>query len=156
MGRRSYVVFWILTVAWMGASALAYEMRYGWFVASALVWWGLVVMAIAGAYYAIQEAPAARVTGWLKRDLAINAAMVLLALFLILDGINGYVHTSLRSAGWIAFAMAAIHPIAVDLPHRRHQRDDPAGSPVPQYVPPACVWIDWTLAGLLLLALALL
>lgn len=156
MGRRSYIVFWVLTIAWMAASALAYEMRYGWFVASALVWWGLVVMTIAGAYYAIQEAPAARVTGWVKRDLAINAAIFLVSLFLILDGVNGYPHTSLRTAGWIVFAEAAIHPLAVDLPHRRRHRVDPAGSPVPQYVPPACLWIDWTLAGLLLVALLLL
>lgn len=150
MSRRSYFVFLALTVVWMTAAVLAYDVPYGWFVASAIVWWGLLVMAIATGYYAIQVAPAARVTPWLRRDLAINGALFLAVAFAILDGANGWRYASPATAGWIAFGVAAIHPLAVDLPHKSHHERDPAGSPVPMYVPPACLWIDWTLAALLL------
>lgn len=156
MGRRSYAVFLLLTVAWMAASALAYDVPYGWRMASAAIWWGLVVMVVATGYYMIQVAPAARVTPWLRRDFLVNAVLFLAIAFAILDGSNAWRYTSLRTAGWIALAAAALHPLVTDLPHKRHHEKDPAGSPVPQYVPPACLWIDWTLAALLLAALLLL
>ena len=56
----------------------------------------------------------------------------------------------------IAFLVAFVHPVLVDQPHANHHREDPAGSPVPQYLPPACAWIDWLTAALLLGALFLL
>lgn len=156
MSMRAYGAFLLLTVAWTAVAALGYEVPYGWLLANALVWWGLVVMAIAAAYYVIQEGPAARVTPWLKRDFAINVLILLAVLFAILDGAAGWRHLGLETAGWIAFGAAVLHPLAVDLPHKSHHEIDPAGSPVPQYVPLACLWIDWTLAGILLGALLLL
>lgn len=156
MSKRAYGAFLLLTVAWTAAAALAYEVPYGWLLANALIWWGLVVMAIATGYYLIQEAPAARVSPWLKRDFAINLVLLLAVLFAILDGAAGWRRLGLDVGGWIAFGAAVLHPLAVDLPHKSHHEIDPAGSPVPQYVPPACLWIDWTLAGILLGALLLL
>lgn len=156
MSRRAYAAFLVLTIGWIATSALAYDVPYGWLVADAIVWWGLVVMTIATGYYLIQEGPAARTRSWVRRDFAINGALLVVLLFLIMDGATGWRYASLRVAGWTAFAVAAVHPLAVDLPHRGRHADDPAGSPVPQYVPPACVWIDWTLAALLLGALLLL
>ena len=119
--------------------------------------YGLIALLIAfPAYYGIQEAPAARVTGWLKRDLAINFLLFLVVAFTLLDGIQGSIVLSLRASGAIAFLVAFVHPVLVDQPHARHHREDPAGSPVPQYLPPACLWIDWLTAALLLGALFLL
>ena len=153
---RSYALFLIVTAAWMTAATLAYPIPYGWYVASAAIWWGLLVMTIATGYYVIQVAPEARAVPWLGRDFLVNAALLLVLLFALLDGSMGWRYLSLGTAGWIAFGVAAIHPLAVDLPHRRHHELDPAGSPVPRYLPPACLWIDWTTAGLVLGALALL
>jgi hypothetical protein len=113
-------------------------------------------MLMATAYYGLQELPAARVTGWLKRDLAINFALFLLVAFTLLDGIQGSIVLGLRASGAIAFLAAFVHPVLVDQPHANHHRADPAGSPVPQYLPPACMWIDWLTAALLLAALFLL
>lgn len=148
MVRRSYIAFLLLTLAWLVAGVQLYGRSYGFDLARALVWWGLLVMAVAAGYYVIQEAPAARVSGWLRRDLAINAVLLLGLLFAILDGVNGYRWLGLRGAALVAFGSALLHPLLVDRPHQRRHRDDPAGSPVPQYVPPACLWIDWTLAAL--------
>lgn len=156
MSRRAYLAYLLLTAAWMTAAGFLYPMPYGWFVAGAIVWWGLITMVIATGYYIMQEAPAARVTGWLRRDFLINAVLLLALLAGMLEGLGGYQRLSLKAVGWIAFAAAVIHPIAVDLPHHRHHRADPAGSPVPQYVPPACLWIDGTIAALLLVALLIL
>ena len=156
MSRRAYGAFLVLTAAWVAAAAWLYPAPYGWFVAGAIIWWGLLVMLIATGYYLIQEAPAARVTGWIRRDLAINLLLFLALLAAALEGLGGYRRFSLRAVGWIAFAAAVVHPIAVDWPHRRHHRLDPAGSPVPQYVPPACFAIDFTLAALVIAALLVL
>lgn len=156
MIRRSYAVFLLATAAWMTAAALAYPLPYGWYVASAAIWWALIVMTIATGYYVIQVAPAARVTPWLARDFLINTALLLALLFALLDGSMGWRYLSLPTAGWIAFGAAALHPLAVDLPHKGHHERDPAGSPVPQYLPPACLWIDWTTAALVLGAQVLL
>lgn len=145
MSRRAYGGFLLLTLAWLAAAALVYGARY---LDEAIVWWGLLVMLVAAGYYLIQEAPAARVTGWLRRDLAINALLFLALLFAILDGSFRFPVLGLRAAGWTAFAAAALHPLLVDLPHRRHHAVAPDLSPVPMYVPPACLWIDWTLAVL--------
>ncbi len=113
-------------------------------------------MTMAAVYYVIQEAPAARVTGWLLRDLAINVVLLLVLLLTLLDAIEGSVVLDLRGAGWVALATSFLHPILVDAPHRRHHRADPAGSPVPQYLPDACVAIDWTLTALVVGALVVL
>jgi hypothetical protein len=156
MSGRGYFFFLLLTLAWLTASVRFYGNVYGFGLATAFIWWGLLVMLVATAYYLVQEAPAARVTGWLKRDLVFNAVLFLLLLATILDALNRFQYLSLRAAGWVAFAAAALHPVAVDWPHLRHHRADPAGSPVPQYVPPACVAIDWTLGALLLIGLAFL
>ena len=156
MSRRAYSAFLLLTAGWIAAAAWLYPAPYGWFVAGALVWWGILVMLIATGYYLIQEAPAARVTGWIRRDLAINLVLLLALLAAALEGLGGYRRLSLPAVGWIAFAAAIVHPIAVDWPHRRHHRLDPAGSPVPQYVPPACIWIDFSVAALVLLAVLIL
>lgn len=156
MTSRAYVAFLLLSAGWIAGAALAYEMPYGWRMAEAVIWWGLIVMAMATAYYLIQEAPAARAKAWLKRDSAVNAALLLAVLFAMLDGVAGWSRLGLDGAGWVALAAAFLHPLAVDLPHRSHHESDPAGSPVPRYVPPVCVWIDWTLAALLAGALFLL
>ncbi|HET6341231.1 MAG TPA: hypothetical protein VFG78_03515 [Gemmatimonadota bacterium] len=156
MIRRAYLGFLLLTVAWLTAGVAVYDRAYGFHLAKASIWWGLVIMLIATAYYLIQEAPAARVSGWLRRDLAINTVLFLILLGTVLDGVNGHVRLGLAGAGWVAVAVALLHPVLVDRAHHRHHREDPAGSPVPQYVPPACVWIDGTLAGLVLLAIQLL
>lgn len=150
MIRRSYLAFLLLTLVWLVAGVHLYGRSYGFDLARALVWWGLLVMLLAAGYYVIQVAPAARVTGWLERDLAINTALFLALLFAILDGLNGHRWLGVGGAGWIAFGAAVLHPVLVDRPHHRRHREDPAGSPVPQYVPPACLWIDWTLAALVL------
>ena len=150
MIRRAYLSFLLLTVLWLAAGVGIYGRAQGFDPVTSIVWWGLLVMLVAAGYYLVQEAPAARVSGWLKRDLAINTALFLVLLYAILDGVNGYRWLGLRGAGWIAFAAAVLHPVLVDRPHHRRHRDDPAGSPVPQYVPPACLWIDWTLAALVL------
>jgi len=155
--RRAVLAFVVLTAAWLGAGiALAPGMAYGYTVARLSIWWGLLVMLMATAYYAIQEAPAARVTGWLRRDLAVNVLLFLVVAFALVDGIQGSIVLGLRAAGAIAFLVAFVHPVLVDQPHANHHREDPAGSPVPQYLPPACMWIDWLTAALLLGALLLL
>lgn len=156
MIRRAYLGFLLLTLVWLAAGIGVYGRFYGFDVATAIVWWGLLVMLMAAAYYLIQEAPAARVSGWLRRDLAVNAVLLAVLLFAILDGVNRYRWLGLRGAGWVAFGAAFLHPLLVDRPHQRRHREDPAGSPVPQYVPPACLWIDWTLAGLVVLGILLL
>lgn len=157
MTRRVVLAFLVLTAAWLAAGiALAPGMAYGYTVARLSIWWGLLVMLIATGYYAIQEAPAARVSGWLRRDLAVNACLFLLVAFTLLDGVQGSIVLDLRASGAIAFFVAFVHPVLVDQPHAKHHRDDPSGSPLPQYVPPACVWIDWLTAALLLGALFLL
>lgn len=156
MIRRAYLAFLLLTIAWLMTGVVAYDRAYGFHLAKASIWWGLVIMLIAAGYYLIQEAPAARVSSWLRRDLAINAVLFLILLGTILDGINGHVRLGLEGAGWVAFAAALLHPVLVDRAHHRRHREDPAGSPVPQYVPPACVWIDWTTALLVLLGIQLL
>ena len=157
MTGRSVLAFVVLTAAWLAAGvALSPGMAYGYTVARLSIWWGLLVMLMATAYYAIQEAPAARVTGWLKRDLAVNGALFLIVAFTLVDGIQGSIVLDLRASGAIAFFVAFVHPVLVDQPHAKHHREDPADSPVPQYVPPACVWIDWLTAALLLGALFLL
>jgi hypothetical protein len=155
--RRAVLGYVVLTIAWLAAGiALTPGMAYGYTVARLSIWWGLLVMLMATAYYAIQELPAARVTGWIRRDLAINFALFLLVAFTLLDGIQGSIVFDLRVSGAIAFLAAFVHPVLVDQPHASHHRDDPAGSPVPQYLPPACLWIDWLTAVLLLGALFLL
>lgn len=156
MSKRAYGAFLVLTLTWTAASALAHDVPYGWLLANALIWWGLIVMAIAAAYYLIQEAPAARVTSWLQRDFAINLLLFLGLLFAIFDGVAGWRYLGLEAGGWIALVAAVVHPLAVDLTHKSHHETDPAGSPVPQYVPPACLWIDWTLAVIVAGALWLL
>jgi hypothetical protein len=155
--RTAVVAYVVLTVAWLATGiALAPGMAYPYTVARLSIWWGLLVMLMATAYYAIQEAPAARVTGWIRRDLAINFALFLVVAFTLLDGIQGSIVLGLRASGAIAFFAAFVHPVLVDQPHANHHRADPAGSPVPQYLPPACLWIDWLTAALLLGALLLL
>lgn len=156
MSGRGYVSFLLLTIAWLAGSIILYDAAYLYHLGSAIVWWGLIVMTLATGYYLIQEAPAARVTGWLRRDFALNLVLFLALLFAILDAASRFQILGLRTAGWTALAAAAIHPIAVDWPHLRHHRADPAGSPVPQYIPPACIAIDWTLAVILLGGLLLL
>ena len=113
-------------------------------------------MLMATAYYVMQEAPAARVTRWLRRDLALNALLFFVLAFALVDGIQGSIVLDLRVSGAIAFLVAFIHPVLVDQQHASHHREDPAGSPVPQYVPPACAWIDGITAALVLIALLLL
>jgi len=155
--RRAVLGYVVLTAAWLAAGiALSPGMAYGYTVARLSIWWGLLVMLMATAYYAIQEWPAAWVTGWLKRDLAINVLLFLVVAFTLLDGIQGSIVLGLRASGAIAFLAAFVHPVLVDQPHAKHHREDPAGSPVPQYLPPACLWIDWLTAALLLVALFLL
>lgn len=157
MIRRAVLYYVFLTAAWLAAGiALAPGMAYGYTVARLTIWWALLVMMMATAYYAIQELPAARVTGWLKRDIAINAFLFFVVAFTLLDGIQGSIVLGLRASGAIAFLVAFVHPVLVDQPHANHHREDPAGSPVPQYLPPACAWIDWLTAALLLGALFLL
>ena len=157
MIRRSVVAFVVLTMAWLATGiALMPGMAYGYTVARLSIWWGLLVMLMATAYYVMQEAPGARVTRWLRRDLAVNAALFFLVAFTLLDGIQGSIVLNLRSSGAIAFFVAFVHPVLVDQPHATHHKEDPAGSPVPQYIPPVCVWIDWLTAALVLGALFLL
>ncbi len=157
MIRRAVLYYVVLTMAWLAAGiALTPGMAYGYTLARLSIWWGLLVMLMATAYYGIQELPAARVTGWLKRDLAINALLFVLVAFTLLDGIQGSIVFSLRASGAIAFLAAFVHPVLVDQPHANHHREDPAGSPVPQYLPPACWWIDWLTAALIVGSLFLL
>lgn len=157
MTRRAVVAFVVLTMAWLATGiALMPGMAYGYTVARLSIWWGLLVMLMATAYYVMQEAPAARVTRWLRRDLAVNAALFFLVAFTLLDGIQGSIVLNLRSSGAIAFFVAFVHPVLVDQPHANHHKADSAGSPVPQYIPPVCVWIDWLTAALVLGALFLL
>ena len=157
MIRRSVVAFVVLTMAWLATGiALMPGMAYGYTVARLSIWWALLVMLMATAYYVMQEAPAARVTRWLRRDLAVNAALFFLVAFTLLDGIQGSIVFNLRSSGAIAFFVAFVHPVLVDQPHANHHKADPAGSPVPQYIPPVCLWIDWLTAALVLGALFLL
>lgn len=156
MSRRAYGAFVLLTIGWLAAAAWLYPVPYGWFVAGAIIWWGLLVMLVATGYYAIQEAPAARVTGWIRRDLVVNLVLFLFLLAGILEGLGGYRRLSLEAVGWIAFAAAILHPLAVDRAHHRRLRRDPESSPIPQYVPPACFWIDGTVAALVLFALFVL
>lgn len=157
MIRRSVVAFIVLTMGWLATGiALMPGMAYGYTVARLSIWWALLVMLMATAYYVMQEAPAARVTRWLRRDLAVNAALFFLVAFTLLDGIQGSIVLDLRASGAIAFFAAFVHPVLVDQPHANHHKADPAGSPVPQYIPPVCVWIDWLTAALVLGALFLL
>jgi hypothetical protein len=137
--RRAVLAYLVLTAAWLGVGiALVPGMAYGYTVAR------------------LSILPAARVSGWLRRDLAVNVLLFLVVAFALVDGIQGSIVLGLRSSGAIAFLVAFVHPVLVDQPHANHHRADPAGSPVPQYLPPACMWIDWLTAALLLGALFLL
>jgi hypothetical protein len=154
---RSYAAFLALTAGWLVVGALlAPGDALGLTVARLAIWWALLVMLMATAYYTIQEAPAARVTRWILRDLAINVVLFLVVAFTLLDGIQGSIVLDLRASGWIALVVAILHPAVTDRAHLRRHREDPAGSPVPQYLPPACIWIDWTTAALVAVALALI
>jgi hypothetical protein len=145
-----------LTLLWLGAAVAIYGNAGVYTLTWAIVWWALLVMLIATAYYVIQDAPAARVIDWLRRDLIVNAVIFLVLLFAILDATAGFRVINVRIAGWIGLGAAAVHPVVVDWPHRKQHRNSLAGSPVPKYVPDACLAIDWTLAGLVLAALLLL
>ena len=102
MIRRAVLGYVVLTAAWLAAGiALSPGMAYGYTVARLSIWWGLLVMLMATAYYAIQEWPAAWVTGWLKRDLAINVLLFLVVAFTLLDGIQGSIVLGLRPSGAI-------------------------------------------------------
>ena len=150
-------MFLALTAGWLAAGAL---LAPGDSLAPTLarlsIWWALLVMLMATAYYAIQEAPAARVTHWILRDLGVNVALFLVVAFTLLDGIQGSIVLDLRASGWIALVVSILHPAVTDRAHLKRHREDPASSPVPMYVPPACVWIDWTTAALTAVALVLL
>lgn len=150
---RPYLAFLGLTLLWLAAAAVVYGNAYAYTVTWVIVWWTLLIMLIATAYYVIQDAPAARVIDWLRRDLIVNAAIFLVLLFAILDATAGFRVIDVRIAGWIGFGAAVVHPVVVDWPHRKQHRNSLAGSPVPKYVPDACLAIDWTLAGLILAAL---
>lgn len=152
MSRRAFGAFLLLTAGWLAAGRWV----YGSGVGVAIVWWGLLVMWAAAAYYVIQEGPAAGVTRWLRRDFAVNVVIAVACLYALLDGANGFSRLGVAGAGWIALAAALVHPFAVDLAHRRRHAADPAGSPVPRYVPPACFWIDGTVAAGLVVALVTL
>lgn len=156
MSRRGYLLFLAFTSAWIAVSRYGYGEAAGLGVGSAIVWWGLLVMLIAAACYVIQDLPAARTTAWLKRDLLVNTLMLVVILLVVMDGLAGFRYSSVTAAGWVALGAAFLHPIVVDLPHLRRHRSDPGGSPMPQYVPPACLIIDWTLAGLVAVGLVLL
>ena len=157
MTRRAVLAFVVLTAAWLGAVvALAPGPDTAATAARLAIWWGLLVMLMATAYYVMQEAPAARVTRWLRRDLALNALLFFVLAFALVDGIQGSIVLSLRASGAIAFLAAFVHPVLVDQPHASHHRSDPAGSPIPQYMPPACMWIDGITAALVLVALLLI
>lgn len=156
MSRRAYTVFLLLTLGWIGGAIRLYGDAYAFSLVETLTWWTLLVMLVATGTYAILDAPAARVSGWLRRDLAVNALLALALLFALLDGAHGFRRLGVDGAGWLAFGVAALHPVLVDWPHRRHHVEDPAGSPVPGYVPVPCVAIDWTLAAFLLLGLIVL
>jgi hypothetical protein len=151
---RPYAAFLSLTLLWLGAAVAVYGNAYT--LMSAIVWWALLIMLIATAYYVIQDAAAARVIAWLRRDLIVNAVIFLVLLFAILDATAGFRFIDVRIAGWIGFGAAALHPVVVDWPHRKQHRNNFAGSPVRKYVPDACLAIDWTLAGLVLAALLVL
>lgn len=153
---RPYLAFLGLTLLWLAAAVVVYGNAYAYTVMWVIVWWALLVMLIATAYYIIQDTQAARVINWLRRDLIVNAVIFLVLLFVILDATAGFRITSLRFAGWIGFGAAVLHPVIVDWPHRKQHRNSLAGSPVPKYVPDACLAIDWTLAGLVLVALLVL
>jgi hypothetical protein len=155
MSRRAYAGFLLLTLGWLGWARVGYRDlgSGGLTLSEAVVWWGLVVMIVATGYYAIQEAPAARVRPWLRRDFLINVVTLVALLVATLDAAAGFPRMGVRGVGGIALAAAALHPLAVDWPHLRRHRDDPASSPVPQFVPPPCIWIDWTLAALIVIAL---
>jgi hypothetical protein len=153
---RPYAAFLALTLLWLGAAVAIYGNGSANTVTSAIVWWALLVMLIATAYYVIQDAPAARVIDWVRRDLIVNALIFLVLLFAILDATAGFRVTDVRIGGWIGFGAAALHPVVVDWPHRKQHRNNLAGSPVPKYVPDACLAIDWTLAVLVLAALLVL
>ena len=63
MIRRAVLGYVVLTAAWLAAGiALSPGMAYGYTVARLSIWWGLLVMLMATAYYGIQELPAALVT----------------------------------------------------------------------------------------------
>ncbi len=153
---RPYAAFLSLTLLWLGAAVAVYGNAYAYTLTLAIIWWALLIMLIATAYYVIQDAPAARVIDWLRRDLIVNVVIFLVLLFAILDATAGFRVIDVRIAGWIGFGAAAVHPIVVDWPHRKQHRNSLAGSPVPGYVPDACLAIDWTLAGLVLAALLVL
>lgn len=155
MSRRAYGGFLLLTVGWLGWVHFGYSDpgAGGLSLSEALVWWGLVVMIVATGYYVIQDAPAARVSSWLRRDLLFNLVMLMALLGTMAEAAAGFPRMGVRGVGAVVFAVAAVHPVAVDWPHLRRHREDSAGSPVPQYVPPPCVWIDWTLAALMVIAL---
>jgi len=152
VSRRAFGAFLLLTAGWLTAGRWIYGSGLG----VAIVWWGLLVMWAAAAYYAIQEGPAAGVTRWLRRDFVVNVVIAVACLYALLDGANGFERLGVAGAGWIALSAALVHPFAVDLSHRRRHAIDPAGSPVPQYVPPACFWIDGTVAAGLVVALVAL
>lgn len=150
---RTGIGFLALTGVWVAVAVSVFGDVHT--VATAIIWWTLLIMAMAAAYYILQDRPAARVNGWIRRDLWINRVLFLVLMLAILDGTAGFGKLGWRGAGWIGFVAAFLHPLIVDRPHHHHHREDPAGSPVPQYIPPACLVIDWMLAALTLGAVVL-
>lgn len=145
---RTGVGFLALTMVWVVVAVTVFGDAHT--VPTAVIWWTLLIMAMAAAYYILQDRPAARVNSWIRRDLLINWVLFAVLMLAILDGTAGFARLGWSGAGWVAFAAALLHPLVVDRPHLHRHRDDPAGSPVPQYIPPACLVIDWTLAALTL------
>ena len=151
---RAFLPFFVLTLAWFGGTVLLNRPVYPAHLYRSAIWWGLIVMTIAAALYAMLDA-ARPEPGWVKRDVALNTLLFVALLAVMLDGLHGFRVLTLRQAGWIAFGAAAAHPLITDLPHHRHAR---AGDeiPVPLYIPAVCLLVDWTLAALLLVVLVLL
>jgi hypothetical protein len=138
----AYGIFLVYTAMWYGA---AFLFRFP--PRDITFWMVAITMMAAYVYYVIQAF--ASIGGRHHLDLLVNLAQAGAAMILITAHLAGAIgpHASL----WLAAALAAGHPLLTDFHHiRRYFRTE-----VADFVPPACILVDFSAAAFALGALAL-
>ena len=135
-----YAIFLLYCAAWYGASSLFGVPAQEW-----IFWLVAVCMSAAHFYYVIQAY--ASTGGRRGMDLTLNF-MQSIATTLLIAAHLAHAISARISLGLVG-AVAFIHPIVTDWHHmRRYFRTE-----VASYVPPACILVDFSAAGLAVLAM---
>lgn len=137
----AYAMFLLYCLAWYGASSL-----FGVSPQEMVFWLVAVCMSAAHIYYVIQAY--ASTGGRRGMDLVLNFMQATATTLLIMAHIGRAI--SVRTSLLLVGAVAVTHPIVTDWHHmRRYFRTE-----VASYVPPACILVDFSAAGLAVVAMA--